>query len=92
MIIFDKANNRVGFVNQHNQINLYPNLALMTPLSLFFMAMATAATVMILGMRKIKRTNKAPGGKTGSGLTDTLQGGSVEMAVGEERIEKRNGS
>ena len=73
-IIFDKENNRIGFINNHRTVNLFPNHNFIISIFNSFAVFALIVALFILGMRK--RTNQS------GGLNEPLRiGASVELAM-----------
>lgn len=72
-IIFDKQNNRIGFVNNHKIVNIYPNGNVLVWIFNAMTVFALLVVMFILGLRK-KRT-------VDTMLQEPLKvGGTYEMA------------
>ena len=72
MIIFDKENNRIGFVSNHKVVNLYPNSNALVWIMNGLVVLALLVVLFVLGMRKQKTGNTM--------LEEPLRiGGTVEM-------------
>ena len=59
VIVFDKVQNRIGFIISHNSVNLFPNLYLFTPITYALVIMAVLAVVMVLCMRRNKKLDQS---------------------------------
>jgi hypothetical protein len=70
LIIFDKANNQIGFVSNHKMVNLYPSSDWVLWILNAIALLSLLVVVMVLGLRK----------KQNNALRETLIGGpNLEM-------------
>jgi hypothetical protein len=73
-IIFDKENNRIGFINNHRTVNIIPGYNFIITIFNSFAILSLIVALFILGMRK-----RAP---QSGGLNEPLRiGASVELAL-----------
>ncbi len=70
LVIFDKQNNRIGFVSNHKMVNLYPNQWALIILNILAV-LSLVVVVMVLGLRKRQ---------VGGMLKEPLRGAAMEMA------------
>lgn len=76
VVIFDKEQNRIGFVDNSRLIELYPNSETLVYLLNGLGVGLTLSAILILAMRKKQNYGR----KIGNPLTEPLRiGGSVEM-------------
>lgn len=72
-IIFDKSNSQIGFVNNHRNVNIYPNSSAFSYFVNIFTLTALLAAVCILGLRSQFQNNS-------SSIRQPLRvGGTLEM-------------
>jgi len=60
IIIFDKSNNQIGFVNNHRNVNIFPNISGFGPIINLLTLTAILVAVCILALRNknyIKRSS-----------------------------------